>query len=232
MPATSNGNLFGVGIYSVAEASRLTGVSPGRIRRWLRGYAFTSKGFDHQSPPVWLPSLPTIGGRLALSFLDLIEVRFVDAFRKHGVSWSTIRRAEQRARDEFGTTHPFSSRRFKTDGRSIFAVVQEDHGEHALLDIVRSQYAFVRILSPYLKGLDFSDGDQPLRWWPLGDRRRIVLDPDRSFGQPIVAGEGVPTAVLARAFETEKSVEAVAQWYDVAPRSVRDAVEFEEKIAA
>jgi uncharacterized protein (DUF433 family) len=111
-------------------------------------------------------------------------------------------------------------------------VVQEDHGEHALLDIVRSQYAFARILSPYLKGLEFGDDEQPLRWWPLGDRRSIVLDPDRSFGQPIVAGEGVPTAVLARAFKSEESVEAVARWYDVTPRSVRDAIEFEEKIAA
>jgi hypothetical protein len=31
------------GIYTVPEAARLTGVSTGRIRRWLRGYRYTSR---------------------------------------------------------------------------------------------------------------------------------------------------------------------------------------------
>lgn len=226
--------LLGVGIYAVPEAARLTGVSTGRIRRWLRGYTFQYAGEEHASKPVWQRQLPTIEGKLALGFLDLLEVRFVDAFRQRGVTWKTLRAAAEKARNLFDTTHPFSTRRFKTDGRSIFAqLVNEATGEPALIDIVKTQYAFNKVLEPFLHGLEFDESDQAFRWWPLGLKRSVVIDPQRSFGQPIVNKEGVPTSILARAFyAAEESVAAITGWYEVAPRSVRDAVEYEQKLAA
>ncbi len=223
----------GQGIYSVAEASSLTEVSVGRIRRWLRGYTFEYEGDRRVSPPVWQRQLPDVGGLLALGFRDLIEVRFVDAFRRFGVGWRTIRLAAERARTEFGNTHPFSTRRFVTDGRSVFFFVHAETDDPKLIDIVTDQYVFKRILSPYLKGLEY-DGREDLlrRWWPLGQRRQIVLDPNRAFGQPIVAREGVPTAVLANAYRSEQSVEGVAKWFDVSVSAVSDAIEFESRRAA
>ncbi|HUU85616.1 MAG TPA: DUF433 domain-containing protein [Phycisphaerae bacterium] len=223
---------LGVGIYGVAEAARLTDVRAQRIRRWLEGYTFSCAGKLHASPPVWRRQLPDVDGTLALGFLDLIEVRFVDAFRRHGVTWRTIRRAAERARVLFDNEHPFCTESFQTDGRSIFAEVIDETGETSLIDVVKSQYAFKRMLQPYLYiGLEFQ-ADQLVRWWPLGMRRRVVIDPRRAFGQPIVAKEGVPTAILAGAVQLEQSVAEVADWYEVDPRSVRDAVEFEEKLAA
>ena len=84
----SNANsLVGVGIYSIAEAGRLTSVASARIRRWVRGYTLDSRGGQHHSPAVWQRQLPIIDGNLAVSFSDLIEVRFVDLFLRRGVSW-------------------------------------------------------------------------------------------------------------------------------------------------
>ncbi len=230
--AASN-TYLGVGIYTVPEAARLSRVSPGRIRRWLLGYTYVYDGRERASAPVWERQLPTIHEKLALGFLDLLEVRFVDAFRTRGVTWKTIRTAAERARILFETTHPFATRRFKTDGRSIFAQVVDERGERALLDIVKTQYAFHGLLRPFLYGLEFDDHDQAVRWWPLGTKRHVVIDPERSFGQPIVHKEGVPTSILAQAFRPgSSSIAAVAKWYDVDPRSVRDAIEFEKKLAA
>ena len=48
------------GIYSVAEAAQLTGVSAGRIRRWLKGYRFKSKTKTYSSPPLWNGQLEPI----------------------------------------------------------------------------------------------------------------------------------------------------------------------------
>lgn len=223
---------LGVGIYSVADAARLTSIHAQRIRRWLKGYTFSYDGKVHTSPPVWERQLPDVDGTLALGFLDLMEVRFVDAFRRHGVSWPTIRRAAERARNLYRDTHPFCTESFKTDGHSIFAEVLDQIGETSLLDVVKSQYAFKRILEPYLyTGLEFGE-DRLARWWPLGRRRQVVIDPQRAFGQPIVADRGVPTVILAAAVRIDQSVEDVALWYEVNPRAVRDAIEFEEKLAA
>lgn len=224
---------LGVGIYCVPEASRLTGVSPSRIRRWLKGYTFDYDGNQHESPPVWQGQMLSTEGSLALGFLDLMEIRFIDAFREHGVSWKTIRLAAERARELFNQTHPFCTKRFKTDGRDIFAEVIHETGESDLLDVVKSQYAFKRILEPYLyKGLEFDEHENLVRWRPLGKRSRIVIDPQRSFGQPVVEKEGVPTTVLAQAYRAEKAIDRVARWYDVDRRSVREAIQYEENLAA
>jgi uncharacterized protein (DUF433 family) len=225
-------SLLGVGVYSVPEASRLTGVSAQRIRRWLTGYTFKAGKGLHAAPPLWQRRIVSEGS-LALSFRDLLEVRFVNAFRRHGVRWKTIRIAAERAAEILHDTHPFSTKKFKTDGRSIFADIVQATGEESLLDLVKSQYEFKQVVEPFLfEGLEFSElGIQPVRWWPLPHSRRVVIDPERSFGRPIISPESVPTEVLARAVRAEGSVEAVARWFLVDPKAVEDAVEFEKKLA-
>jgi len=224
-------NWIGSGIYSVPEASQLTGISPGRLRRWLRGYSFHHQEQARSMPPVWQPMVPPIDGRLALSFRDLVEVRFVDAFLREGVTWRTIRAAERHATEIFGDSHPFSSNRFKTDGRSIFAELSSSNREKALIDIANRQPVFSRIVSPYLRDLEF-DRESPVRWWPLGKRRKIVVDPQRAFGQPITSSRSVPTRILFLAYQNSESFKTIAQWYEVPVQEVRDAVAFEKQIAA
>jgi uncharacterized protein (DUF433 family) len=229
---TANFRLIGAGIYSVPEAARLTQIPTARIRRWVKGYTYRSGPDQRVSTPVVHSQLEPIDGVVALGFLDLIEVRFVDAFRSHGVGWKAIRIAYDRARDLIGSKHPFSTRRFRTDGRRIFADIIRDAGEPILLELVSNEFAFRKVLSPYLyAGLEFSE-DEVARWWPMGESGDVVIDPERSFGQPIVHKEGVPTRVLAQAFRVEESYDAVARWYDVNRRSVRQAVEFEKRLAA
>jgi uncharacterized protein (DUF433 family) len=225
-------SLLGLGVYSVPEAARLTGVSSRRIRRWVQGYSYVEGGTAHTSAPLWRRQIASEDS-LILSFRDLLEVRFVDAFRRHGVSWKAIRVAAECAAEIVQDAYPFSTRRFKTDGRSIFAEILQETGDESLLDLVKSQYEFKSIVEPFLfDGLEFSAlGIEPVRWWPLGMGRRVVIDPERSFGQPIVDPESVPTRVLALAFKAEKSIQSVARWYEVDPRSVEDAMEFEAQHA-
>jgi uncharacterized protein (DUF433 family) len=229
----SQQSLLGLGVYSVPEASRLTGVSAARIRRWLTGYTFKAQQGVHASPPLWERQIISEES-VALSFRDLLEVRFVNAFRKHGVPWKTILIAAECAAEIIQDSHPFSTKKFKTDGRSIFADIIQDTGEDSLLDLAKSQYEFKQVIEPFLfEGLEFADlGIQPIRWWPLAHSRRVVIDPERSFGRPIISPESVPTEVLARAFGAEGSIVAVARWFMVDPRAVEDAVNFEAKLAS
>ena len=228
-----NPRFIGRGIYSVADAARLTKVSRGRASRWLRGYTYRSGEDFRESGPVWRSDLPPVDGQLALSFLDLIEVRFVDAFLKNGVPWKTIRSAAINAMEYFGQGHPLSNKRFKTDGQSIFLEVVRSTGDVDLLDMAKNQYAFRRVISPSLyTGLDFSESNVAVRWWPLGQRRRIVIDPNRSFGRPIISKSGVPTGVIAAAVRTEGSVSRVAKWFEIDQVSAKAAMAFEERLAA
>jgi uncharacterized protein (DUF433 family) len=90
--------------------------------------------------------------------------------------------------------------------------------------------AFRTVVEPSLRDLEF-EADAVARWYPLGSSRSVVIDPARAFGRALVKG-GVPTEVLANAAKVEGSIGKAARAYEVAPAAVRDAVEFERKLAA
>ena len=227
-----NPSFFNTGIYAVGDAARLTNVSTGRIRRWLRGYRYRSRKKAYSSPPLWQGQWEPIDGSLALGFLDLIEIRFVDAFLKAGVSWSTLRTARARAQQIFNASHPFCTHGFMTDGREVFVELHRQTGEPSLVEIVKRQQVFAQIIKPFLKGLEFAAGSGLVRWWPLGDKRQVVLDPTRNFGRPILARHGIPTEVLAKAAAASGSVAEVVRWFEVPEAEIQDAIDFEQQLAA
>lgn len=229
----SRNEMLGVGIYTVPEAARLTGVSSQRIRRWLKGYTYRKGEELSSSSPIISPDIPAADGSVALSFRDLVEVRFIDAFLDHGVSWKALRRAASLASEILHSSHPFSTQKFKTDGRTIFADIAQASGERSLLDLIARQYNIHSFVSPRLfEGIEFGPHGEAHRWLPLWPSRKVVIDPRISFGQPAVAREGVPTHVLAGAAEAEGSAARVAKIYDVSPASVEAAIEYESWLAA
>jgi uncharacterized protein (DUF433 family) len=227
-----NIDLLQTGIYTVPEAARLVGVSSRRIRRWLKGYEFRVKYGGHRSPAVWNSQLNPINNAMALGFLDLLEIRCVDAFISAGVSWKTLRQVHDRAREIVAHSHPFCTNRFATDGQTIFMEFQEKNDEVTLWDMRDVQRVFDKIIRPFLKDIEFDNSKVPFRWWPRGKSHQVALDPKRSFGQPIIFREGIPTKTLARSVNANDSIDEVARWFEINAKSVREAVDFEEALAA
>lgn len=222
----TNLQYVGLGIYTVADAARLTGVSSPRIARWLCGYEHGPAHARRKSERVWRSDLPAGDGAPALSFRDLMEVRFVAAFRRAGLSWSTLRAAHFAASSEFKSNHPFSTNRFRTDGRSVFLDLKGHTQEQGVIEICTRQAYFDQIMRQEFKDIEIA-GDELLRWWPLGLGRRVVVDPARSFGAPIVT-EGVATQTIALASKANTLTE-ISRWYEIERTSVRDAIEFEKQ---
>jgi uncharacterized protein (DUF433 family) len=228
------------GAYSATEGLRLLNFSRGHaparhvsrntVARWLRGYDFGTDGGGH-SEPLWRPDYSNDDDLIELSFRDLIELRFVKAFRDIGLALPTIRECYQRAAEEVHDERPFSTQKFRTDGKTIFLEITEGIQEAKLVDLKHRQNVFRTIVEPSLKDLEF-DASAVARWFPLGvARKSIVIDPTRSFGRPIAAS-GVPTEVLNRAVTVEGSVARVVHLYNVSTVEVKDAVAFEKRLAA
>lgn len=218
---------IGHGIYTVPEASRLTGMPAARIRRWLLGYHYRVHGELRWSEAIVRPLFDTVDNEVAITFLDLVELRFVNAFLEKGVSWRLLQEVYAKATEIVGHTRPFSTRKFKTDGQTIFAEIGREN-KKVTLDLKAGQMGFWSIIAPFYKDLEI-DKDEVSRWRPTP---RIVIDPQLNFGQPTVATGGVPTRVLHRAYLVEKSVDRVASWYCLPRQGVRAAIEFEERKAA
>lgn len=182
-------------------------------------------------PPLWKPQLPAYEHHIELGFRDLIELRVIKSFIDAGLSIITVRHCLEYAREYANDDRPFSTRRFQTDGRTIFLESLRRTGEDELLDLKDRQYVIKRVIARTFKDLDLSD-DVVTRWRPFEGKQSIVIDPLRAFGQPIASNYGVPTVVLAEAVKAEGSIERVTRLFDVSASAVRDAVKFEKSLAA
>jgi len=222
-------DLIGVGLYTPAEAGKLLGIPARKITRWLKGHVVDGK----QYAALWSVQVSLGDDQIYLGFRDLMETRVVHAFIRNGVPPVRIRSAIELAREVIAKDHPLSTNRFKTAGREIFLQViemDEDGVERErLLNLFKRQYEFNGILDPILREVDFGDDEYPSRWWPIGRRANIVVDPERSFGTPIDAESSVPTRVLAVA-GANMGARPAARAYEVRETAVRRAMEFEETL--
>lgn len=227
-------SLIGVGLYTFQEAAKLTNAPAQDLRRWLKGHTYKVRGSDERvdSAPLWQTELAELEIE-GISFHDLLEVRFVQAFRKYGVSLQTIRLTSQHARELFNHPYPFTCKRFQTDGRSIFATALEEVGETQLLDLAKKQYAFTKIIEPSLcRGIEYGRDELASCWYPVPRSKAIVLNPAIAFGKPIVTHGHVRTSILYDAFKAEESKQFIARLYEVPVSAVEAAIRFEERLAA
>lgn len=214
------------GFYTVREAARLLGIGqPSKITAWLQGH-------QRGAAAIIKRQYEPIEGAQELGFWDLIEVRFVEHFRKQGVSLQALRKAAEQARKDFGHQHPFamSNVKFLTDRVTVFSHAAQETGDKFLLNLVTKQYAMYVVLEEVLaKGIEFDPGSGMAREWrPTKEYPHVALNPLVAYGQPAILPDGVPTAAIFRTWKAENgSYLAAADWYEITEDLAREAVEFE-----
>lgn len=230
-----------LGIYTLAEAAHLVRVPTRSINQWLYGYDYTRKSTDKtvkkHVAPIWTPQYDANQwGEKVIGFRDLLELRVVREFIQHGVSLAVIRRCFENAKSTFNDSYPLTALRFATDGKTIFADAVRSEAVEEMMDLHKKQYVFGQIIKPSLyKGIEYDKKNAyAKRWYPEGNKRDIVIDPDRQFGKPIVADFGIPTSALFASYRAEGADKAaaamVARIFEIPAKNVAAAIRFEEHL--
>lgn len=213
---------IGKGIYSISDAAMLTGINNQSIRSWIKG--------KQNSPNIVNTDFALIDQIYNISFLDLIEILMIGRLRAENLSLQRIRKFHELACSEFNHDHPFATNRFWTDGENLFYSFLSQ-----FVDLRKKQIVWRKIVEPFLRIVDYKDGVS-VKWWVMDRIEPIVVDPLRSFGQPIIDENSVPTIALARAVKAEGSTKKVAKWYDIDEYYVDRAhifeLEYTKRIAA
>ena len=219
----------------------MLGVAPSRLRRWVEGYTYRYEPPKRQSsrrrrPPVVSRDLPVIEKAIALSFVELMELRVVRTLVDSGMSLQAVRTVAQLAAGYFAITHPLASRRLFTDGRNAFAAVHGDDREAPdLVELFRDEVEQIiagKVFQPFLSEIEFNPTTAIAeRWWPQGRSVPIVLDPRIAFGAPTVAGTGIRTSTLAR-MTAQSSAKDAAQAFELPAKTVEAATAFERQLQA
>ncbi|MDJ0391038.1 hypothetical protein QMO56_23265 [Roseomonas sp. E05] len=224
--------VYGRGAYPIRVAARLAHLDPQTARRWVEGYEYPYRGERRQSAPIsYLAKARSADGGLVLDFEQLLTLMLVKAFKDRGLGLPTIKRAAAKAQGVYGTPNPFVTKQFRSDGNHVFIDLEAKGRERELINVLSDQREFREVVEPSLFRDVVFVGDEAGEWWPLGRDHTVVLAPDRQFGAPIIAGKGIRTDILAQAVAAEgggdAGVKVVADWYELSPAQVRDAVEFE-----
>jgi len=217
------------GIYSVSEAARLIGVPMQRVRAWVTGWPRTA------APPVIQNDLGWVDGRLAFSFANLMELRFVAFFSAANVSMHEIRSIMDEVRAAIHRPHPFATDIvFKTDGSKIVAEIARKNGISDLYDLRSRNFEMGVVVYRTLKeGVVYDPKGDAQAWFP---RRilapNVIVHPKLAFGRPVLKGSGIPTEAIADAMRAERDIETVAVLFEISTKRVQEAVAFEANLRA
>jgi uncharacterized protein (DUF433 family) len=200
--------------YHVAEAARYAGLSAQTVSRW---HSARSR-----------KTLSLRDRKQALSYVQLIEVAVMSAFRKAGVPLNEIRRTREYFSQEFGSQYPFSQYRFKTDGKELFMDYEQvigAEGKGMLLQPGKNGQLAWREIIGRLREFEYEHEGYVVRWYLEGRHSPIFIDPRIGFGAPVI--KGTPTWILKGRWESGENLDEIAEDFVLQRRDVEQALRFE-----
>ncbi len=213
--------------YSIAEAARYLRLPPATLRSWFLGRPYpTAKGVSQFAPVLRLARKrpPT------LSFSNLIEAHVLRALRtEHGVPLLALRNAVAFAEHKLGINHLLLRQELCTSGKELFL---DRYGELVNLS-ASGQLAMRKVFEAHLKRVEWGTLRSAVRLYPFvvsegaANAKPIIIDPQISFGRPVVGKAFVSTRSIVDRIDAGEDVAAVARDYGLTPAAIEEAVVYE-----
>ena len=215
--------------YSFPEAAHYLRIPVTTLRSWVRGRKYpTSEGDQFFQPVIELPD----DSQNLLSFINLVEIHVLDAIRRdHRISLHKVRIAIDFIKEELTSDHPLAYHKLETDGLDLFV---EEYGQ--LINVSQAgQLVLRKLLQAHLQRIDRDSAGYALRLYPFTRKRlqlieepkAIVIDPRISFGRPVLAGTGIPTAIIAERYKAGEAIGALADDYGRPTLEIEEAIRCE-----
>ena len=218
--------------YLLPDAAHYLQIPHATLRSWVAGRNYpTADGKKFFKPLIACADRDPF----TLSFINLIEVHVLDAIRRtHGVALPKVRRAMDYIKRELKSDHPLAEKNFETDGVDLFI---RQYGQ--LINASRDgQTAMKEIIEAYLTRIERDLHGVASRLYPFtrnraatttvsSEPRTVVIDPTISYGRPVLAGTGIPTAILAERYKAGDSIRALSEDYTLSSDEIEEAIRCE-----
>jgi len=212
--------------YSITEASHYLRLSPATLRSWVLGLPYPSARGLSQFAPVFKLARKDPA---TLSFSNLIEAHVLRSLRtKHGVPLDAVRQALTYAQRELKIDQLLRREELCTAGGELFL---DRYGELVNLS-ASGQLAMRKVFEAHLKRVEWGKLRFPVRLYPFlvsesADAKSIVIDPEISFGRPVVSKAFISTRSIIDRIDAGETVEDVARDYNLTREVVEEAVVYE-----
>lgn len=201
--------------YKVGDAARYAGITAKTINNW-------QEKDDKKSV------IAARDSGESLNYLQLVEVAFVAAMRRAGVTLPAIKNAREYIAQKLGSEFPFAEQRFKIDGKNLWmqlGAFVPGAAANKLVKVNRGgQLAWAEIVAT--KFTEFSyENDIAVQWHVAGPESPVLIDPRVSFGAPMVGG--IATWAIKGRWKAGESPEDIAEDFSIDVSEVEHALKFE-----
>ena len=212
--------------YSVPDAAAFIGRPPSTVRRWAIGNVREYQGERRRDDPLIQVDGAT-GAPRPLSFLNLLELRFLSSYRAD-VPLQSIRRALEWTAAALHQDRPLLTAEFRVKGRALFLQFAELGEDPYLINASdRGQLAWPESVERFMEAVDYDDEEHTAyRWWPLGRTRPVVITTVMNGGLPSTFESGVRTVAIAAFRHEGLAAEAIAKDVGASVAEVTAALEF------
>jgi uncharacterized protein (DUF433 family) len=200
--------------YGIREAATYLRLPPTTLRQWVTGTARV---------------VPLVSGRPPLlSFWNLVEIYVLAGLRRdQEVPLQRVRKALRYVEREMNCARPLIEQDFLTDGVDLFVA---EYGR--LINASRAgQVALRSLLEASLKRVERDPKGLVQRLFPWArepeEPRAVEIDPRRAFGKLVVAGTGIPTAIVADRLRAGDTLEHLADEYRLTLDQIGAALRWE-----
>lgn len=211
---------IGTGCYTAADIAKILQLKYDKVHRWMVVYWDGKLGKDLGRNYSW-----QVDNSKAVSFHTLVEFYVMMQLSEAGVKPKEVLKAHSFLSDRFNTAFPFAQKQLlsgiKTDGKKICL-----HFDGGIIDLDGSGQFNLHFIEAFLKNLDFDGNEIATRFWPMGRKSSVVVDPERKFGHPIIDGHNIYPEVLYGMNKAGDAPEFIAALYDIPTKAVKDAIAY------
>ncbi|HLN94438.1 MAG TPA: DUF433 domain-containing protein [Flavobacterium sp.] len=216
---------LGNGVFTTQEIAHILRVPYPKVRTWIKEYWDGELGKVYEKNYSW-----KVGNSTAVGFHTLIEFYVMMQLAEAGVKTRSVLAAHKELAEKFGTTFPFAKKEvldnISTDGLKIYLRIGSD-----TITLDGSKQLNLDFIKVFFRNLDFDNDMLAARFWPLGKKHTVVVDPHRKFGQPIVDGTSIQSEAIYRMYLAHEPLSFIAEVYEISVKSVKDAIEFHKSAA-
>jgi uncharacterized protein (DUF433 family) len=211
-------------LMTAQEAARQLGIPATTLVRWLEGERRSGRWY----PPV-LRDEPT--GAADMSWGEVVEARYLRAYRAKSVPMQQLRPFIADMRREFGVPYPLAHFKPFASGRRLLLQVQEHRhlpeALRAVYEVSTGQLNLDPKVTAFLERVEFADSSdqEAVRIRPAGKDSPVVIDPLISSGASTV--RGTRTEILAEQASVGVPVDEIAEDFQMPVELVKAALSYE-----
>lgn len=211
---------IGIGIYSASEIARILRVPYRTVYTWMNKYWDKKLGQNYGSNYSWVKD-----GSRSVSFHTFIEFYVMMRFSEAGVKPKQVIEAHKELVKMYKTAFPFALKEvlkgINSDGKHVYLKTKQ-----GIIELNGTKQFNLDLIQLFFINLEFDNDNLASKFWPIGKKKSILVDPERRFGHPVIDGKNILPEIIFNHYKAGDPVAYIAHVYKLSEQEVHNALEY------